>query len=148
MPTSHSWTSGSPTRRTDTCRRLQPDLRTEDGGKTWKPWFDRRKTQILQPLRDPPVNGDLYIAGEGGSILKFDLSRPFKALSIPYKGSFFGLADAGTAVLVFGLRGNVYRSDDAGKTWAKVDAGLAAAVIGEHERNGAVDWPISADARW
>ena len=40
------------------------------------------------------------------------------------------MADAGTAVLVFGLRGNVYRSDDGGKTWAKVEAGLQAAVVG------------------
>jgi photosystem II stability/assembly factor-like uncharacterized protein len=33
-------------------------------------------------------------------------------------------------VLVLGLRGNVFRSDDAGKTWTKIDAGLPAAVVG------------------
>ncbi|HET7031643.1 MAG TPA: glycosyl hydrolase, partial [Casimicrobiaceae bacterium] len=31
---------------------------------------------------------------------------------------------------VYGLRGNVYRSDDAGKTWAKAEAGLPAAIVG------------------
>ena len=30
-------------------------FRTDDGGKTWEPWFDRtRQPQILQSLRDPP----------------------------------------------------------------------------------------------
>ena len=33
-------------------------------------------------------------------------------------------------MLAFGLRGNVYRSDDAGKSWTKVEAGLPAAVVG------------------
>jgi photosystem II stability/assembly factor-like uncharacterized protein len=32
-------------------------------------------------------------------------------------------------VIAYGLRGNVYRSDDNGATWAKVDAGLAASVV-------------------
>ena len=57
-------------------------------------------------------------------MLKLDRSaQRFKALAMPYNGSFFGVADAGTSVLVFGLRGNVYRSDDGGTTWTKVDAG-------------------------
>ncbi len=34
------------------------------------------------------------------------------------------------SVVVFGLRGNVYRSDDGGATWAKVDAGLPASIVG------------------
>ena len=33
-------------------------------------------------------------------------------------------------MLAFGLRGNVFRSDDAGRSWVKVEAGLPAAVIG------------------
>jgi photosystem II stability/assembly factor-like uncharacterized protein len=49
---------------------------------------------------------------------------------MPYNGSFFGLAGAGNSVLAFGLRGNVYRSDDAGTSWIKVDVGLLSAVVG------------------
>ena len=37
---------------------------------------------------------------------------------------------ATNSVLVFGLRGNVFRSGDAGKTFVKVDAGLPATIVG------------------
>jgi len=107
-------------------------FRTTDGGNTWTPWFDRSanpKFFNLYAIR--PVNGDLYIAGEGGLMLKLDRSADqFKGLAMPYKGSFFGLAGAGNSVLAFGLRGNVYRSDDGGTSWVKVEVGLPSAVVG------------------
>lgn len=106
-------------------------FRTRDGGKAWEPWFDRSdnpKFYNLYAIR--PVGGDLYIAGEGGVLLKLDVAaQRFKALAMPYNGSYFGVADAGGAVVAFGLRGNVYRSEDGGATWTKADAGLAAAVV-------------------
>ncbi len=107
-------------------------FRTADGGASWEPWFDRTdnpKYFNLYAIR--PVGGDLYIAGEGGLVLKQDASsQRFKALDVPYKGSFFGVAAAGPAALAFGLRGNVWRSDDGGITWTKIEAGLPAAVVG------------------
>ena len=107
-------------------------FRTGDGGKTWEPWFDRvdnPKFFNLYAIR--PVGDDIYIAGESGLVLKLDTAaQRFKALAVPYNGSFFGIAAAGKAVVAFGLRGNIYRSDDAGATWAKADAGLAAAIVG------------------
>jgi photosystem II stability/assembly factor-like uncharacterized protein len=113
-------------------------FRTEDGGTTWEPWFDRTdnpKFFNLYAIR--PVAGDLYIAGEAGLVLKLDAaSQRFVALTVPYNGSFFGVAGAGSAVLVYGLRGNVYRSDDAGKTWVKADAGLPAAIVGAAPAEG------------
>jgi photosystem II stability/assembly factor-like uncharacterized protein len=106
-------------------------FRTDDGGSTWTPWFDRTdnpKLFNLYAIR--PVAGDVYIAGEGGLVLKLDPSaQRFKALEVPYEGSLFGVAAANSSVLVFGLRGNVFRSDDAGRSWTKVDAGLANAVV-------------------
>jgi photosystem II stability/assembly factor-like uncharacterized protein len=113
-------------------------VRTTDGGKTWEPWFDRTENpKFFNLYAIRPAADGLYIAGEGGIVLKLDqASQRFKALSLPYKGSFFGVADAGAAVLVFGLRGNVYRSDDGGKTWAKVEAGLPATVVGSAKLAG------------
>ena len=107
-------------------------FRTADGGKTWEPWFDRTdnpKFFNLYSIR--PAAGDVYIAGEGGLMLKLDTTaQRFKALAVPYKGSFFGVAAAGNAVLAFGLRGNVWRSDNGGIAWTKVEAGLPAAIVG------------------
>lgn len=106
-------------------------FRTNDGGKTWESWFDRTdnpKFFNLYAIR--PAAGALYIAGEGGLVLKLDpAAQRFRAITTPYNGSFFGVADAGTAVIVFGLRGNVYASSDGGAAWTKVEAGLPAAVV-------------------
>ena len=106
-------------------------FRTSDGGATWTPWFDRTdnpKFFNLYAIR--PVAGELYIVGESGLVLKLDAAAErFVALKVDYTGSFFGLAAAKTSVLAFGLRGSVYRSDDAGASWVKVDAGLPSAVV-------------------
>jgi photosystem II stability/assembly factor-like uncharacterized protein len=104
---------------------------TRDGGKNWEAWFDRTdnpKFFNLYAIR--PAAGDVYIVGESGLALKLDaLTQRFRALTISYNGSFFGVADAGAAVLIFGLRGNAFRSDDRGATWTKVDVGLPASII-------------------
>ena len=55
-----------------------------------------------------------------------------------------GVAGAGPAVLVFGLRGNAFRSEDGGRSWAKVAAGLPASIVaGASISDGAV---VLADA--
>ena len=88
-------------------------------------------------------------------MLKLDTAaQRFKALKVPYNGSFFGIAEAGKAIVAFGLRGNVYRSDDGGATWAKADAGLAATVVGAtRTADGATaacrrGWAPGVDRRW
>jgi photosystem II stability/assembly factor-like uncharacterized protein len=105
---------------------------TRDGGKTWEPWFHRTDNPNrlhLYALRQ--VDGDLYIAGEQGTVLKLDpATRRFVALTTGYKGTFFGITGGKGAVTVFGLRGNAFRSGDAGKTWQKVDTGLQDGITG------------------
>ncbi len=106
-------------------------FKTADGGKTWESWFDRTENpKFFNLYAIRPVGGALFIAGEGGLVLKLDAAaQRFRAVATPYEGSFFGVADAGAAAIVFGLRGNVYRSADGGGTWTKLDAGLPAAVV-------------------
>ena len=105
-------------------------LKTTDGGRTWQPWVDRTdnpKAFNLYAIR--PAGDALYIAGEGGLVLKLDpAAQRFRALDVPYKGSFFGIVDAKDAVVVYGLRGTAFRSADGGATWVKVDAGLKATI--------------------
>jgi photosystem II stability/assembly factor-like uncharacterized protein len=106
-------------------------FRTSDGGRNWQPWYDRTDNPKLFNLYSiRPAAGGLYIAGEGGLVLKLDVdAQRFRALEIPYKGSFFGVIGDNTAVVAFGLRGNAFRSEDAGRTWSKVDAGLPATIV-------------------
>jgi photosystem II stability/assembly factor-like uncharacterized protein len=104
---------------------------TSDGGKTWEPWFDRTDNpKFLNLYAIRPAAGGLYIAGEGGLVLRFDpAAKRFRAVPVDYKGSLFGVLDGGNAVFVFGLKGNLFRSDDGGKAWTKVDSQLPATIV-------------------
>jgi photosystem II stability/assembly factor-like uncharacterized protein len=106
-------------------------FRTVDGGRTWNPWFDRTDNPRLYNLYAiRRVAGEVYIAGEAGLVLRLDAAAGrFRAASAPYNGSFFGIADAGSAVIVYGLRGNAFRSTDAGRSWSRLDVGLAASIV-------------------
>jgi photosystem II stability/assembly factor-like uncharacterized protein len=104
---------------------------TADGGKIWVPWFDRTENPKLFNLHAVrPAGVDLWIVGEAGVVLRLDREQQrFVAAPTPYEGSYFGVADAGGAVVAYGLRGNVYRSMDRGASWTKVDARLPATVV-------------------
>ena len=99
---------------------------TDDGGATWQPWgekLDNPKGFHLYAIR--PVGSDVYIVGEQGLVLKLDRARGrFTAVPTPYKGSYFGVTGKEGAVLVFGLRGNAFRSTDGGASWHKVETGV------------------------
>lgn len=107
-------------------------LKTTDAGRTWQSWFDRQDNPRLMNLYSiRPAAGALYVAGEGGTVLKLDpVAQRFVAAPLDYTGSMFGVADAGDAVLVYGLRGNAFRSADGGATWTKVDTRLPASIVG------------------
>jgi photosystem II stability/assembly factor-like uncharacterized protein len=102
-------------------------LRTADGGKSWQPLMhvtDNPKSLHLYAVRR--VGGELYIAGEQGLLLKLDrASGRFTALTIPYPGTLFGVVGNERAVLAYGLRGNVVRSTDGGRTWQSVPTGVS-----------------------
>lgn len=106
-------------------------LETTDGGQTWESWFDRAENPRFMNLYSiRPAAGGLFVAGEAGTVLKLDpVARRFVSVSVDYGGSLFGIADAGDAVLVFGLRGNAFRSADGGATWAPVDTRLPATIV-------------------
>ena len=107
-------------------------LATTDGGATWQSWFDRADNPRFMSLYSiRPAAGALYIAGEAGMVLKLDpAAQRFVAVPVDYAGSLFGVADAGDAVLVYGLRGNAFRSTDGGATWTKVETKLPATIVG------------------
>jgi len=107
-------------------------FRTTDGGLSWRPWFDRTDNPKLFNLYAVrPAAGGIYIAAEGGLVLRLDPgSDRFVAQAVPYQGSFFGVVGDQDYVLVYGLRGNAYRSDDRGRSWTKAEPGLFASIVG------------------
>ncbi|MCC6194026.1 MAG: glycosyl hydrolase [Burkholderiales bacterium] len=106
-------------------------FRTGDGGKSWTPWFDRTDNpKFLNLYAIRPAAGGLFIVGEAGLVLKLDeQAQRFRALTLPYQGTLFGVTGDARTLLVFGLRGNAFRSEDAGSTFAKVDTGLPASIV-------------------
>lgn len=105
-------------------------LRTEDGGEHWTPWLDRTDNpSALNLYAVRPIGDQLFIVGEQGLVLKLDPeTRRFNATPIPYNGSFFGITGKPGVALVYGLRGNVYRSVDEGVSWSKVELGLPVSI--------------------
>lgn len=94
-------------------------LHTNDAGKTWEPWFEHadnpRDYHIYSVSGD--ANG-VYLSGELGLLLRLNRSSGiFEAISSPYQGSYFGVLVKGDELLAFGLRGNAFRSMDAGQHW-------------------------------
>ena len=99
---------------------------TQDGGKTWLPW----RSHIEHPNDKHLycINGigpTLYIAGEEGTLYRsVDAGQSFTEIRTPYDGSYFGvLALSKDKVVVYGLRGNAYWSDDAGAHWRRSETG-------------------------
>lgn len=107
-------------------------LRTEDGGKSWEPWFDRTDNPNgLHFYCIRPVGGELYLSGEQGMVWKLDRkAKRFVGLQTPYNGTIFSVMGKGAAVLALGQRGSLYRSKDAGASWQRVDLSVKATLLG------------------
>lgn len=126
-------------------------LHTADGGRTWDSWFDATDNpKLLNLYAIRPVEGALFVVGEGGLLLVRDKgAQRFRALGSDYKGSFFGLLAlvpaAGASsplhdgVLAFGMRGHALLSHDQGAHWRALDTGLTASITaGEATADGRV----------
>jgi photosystem II stability/assembly factor-like uncharacterized protein len=115
-------------------------LRTDDGGATWAPWFDRTdNAKLLNLYAIRPAAGSLFIAGESGLVLKLDpAAQRFRAVDVAYPGTLFGVTGDAANVIVYGLRGNAFRSDDGGKTWKKVDTSLPASIVASMSSNNTI----------
>jgi photosystem II stability/assembly factor-like uncharacterized protein len=101
-------------------------LHTADGGQTWtslQAASDNPKNMHLYAVRG--VADEVYVAGEQGLLLKLERGGArFNALTLPYKGTLFGVTGTARVVIVHGLRGNVLRSTDGGVAWEPVPTGL------------------------
>ena len=107
---------------------------TSDGGATW--------TELsAPPIREEELhlnaiaqlgNKQFFVVGETGMMGVSADGSNWERLTAPYEGSLYGAIPRGEkGALIFGLRGNVYTSDDvrAGK-WTKVDVKTVASFFG------------------
>lgn len=97
-------------------------LETQDGGATWTPLLERLPNPGGMHLYGmQSIGGRLWVVGEQGAIFVSDnRGRDFRRIDSPYAGSYFGVVGgAAGEIIVFGMRGNVYRSVDGGGTWEK-----------------------------
>ena len=96
-------------------------LSTSDGGERWvetKQDDDPHLSHII-----PAPDGGLWLTGEFGTVRRSgDRAKRWEPLATPYEGTFFGtLPLAKGGAVVFGLRGNIFRSED-GKAWKQVES--------------------------
>jgi photosystem II stability/assembly factor-like uncharacterized protein len=101
---------------------------TRDAGQHWV--SEAQKLGNPEGFHLNTVTGDgkgrVFIAGEGGVMFRsLDSGQNWESLEPFYDGSWFGAVyDAQhDALLLFGLRGNLYRSTDFGTTWDEVPTG-------------------------
>lgn len=106
--------------------------RTDNGGKSWVPWYDRidnPKHFHLNAIRK--VGSDLFIVSEQGTVFKLDQAKGrFAAIKTPYSGTLFGITGKQGALVAFGMRGNAFLSRDGGTNWQKIDTGVQGGVTG------------------
>lgn len=107
-------------------------LRTEDGGKTWVPQMHKvDNPRELNFFSIGAGASGLFLVGETGSVWKYDPgSDRFVAGNVGYHGTLFGIAVGGKVLVAHGMRGSVFRSADAGKTWQRIDLGSSAGMTG------------------
>jgi photosystem II stability/assembly factor-like uncharacterized protein len=109
-------------------------LQTTDGGATWAevdaPPVRADELHLSSMIR--LNSGELFIAGEQGTLAVRGLSGPWSKLQSPYEGSYYGALPWGPkGVLVYGQRGNIYLSDDVhAGNWKQVDTGSKQGLFG------------------
>jgi photosystem II stability/assembly factor-like uncharacterized protein len=112
-------------------------FKTSDGGKSWEPWMHRIDNPGEMHLYSIKGNeSGVYIAGEQALLVRMKSGEStFKSMPKPtYKGSYFGLLINPKSVVIHGMRGNAFLSNDQGNSWKKLNisttAGLTTGLIG------------------
>jgi photosystem II stability/assembly factor-like uncharacterized protein len=76
-------------------------------------------------------NGSVFIAAEFGVVYRsLDGGVTFEELQTDYEGSFWGGLGVGDSAIIFGMRGNLWRTDDLGDSWYELDSGTIQSLGG------------------
>lgn len=105
---------------------------TDDGGLTWTPWMARvDNPSELHFYAIRSTGRRFYLVGEQGKVWYLDpKEQKYVMVATPYAGTLFGSVVDASNVLVFGMRGSVFRSTDDGKNWERIAVGSRAGISG------------------
>jgi photosystem II stability/assembly factor-like uncharacterized protein len=114
-------------------------MATLDGGENWVHRLETIENDSFNHIFDfAPLPGTrrFFLAGEAGTFLVADVSGPYeerharKVHSVPWEGSFFTSVDtADGAIVVGGLRGQMFRTSDAGDTWTVAEKPPTSSIV-------------------
>jgi photosystem II stability/assembly factor-like uncharacterized protein len=97
---------------------------TFDGGEQWELAVSGIENHERYHYYKITANEDdqLFLVGEAGIIYRSDNEgENWQRLPLDYDGSLFGVLTLGSdTVVCFGLRGNIFRSNDNGMTWSTI----------------------------
>ena len=109
-------------------------LATAPSADRWRALGAIPREATPRPLPHRP--GNIFLAGEAGLFLVADISGPYEerharlVTSVPWEGSFFTSLDtADGAIVVGGLRGQMFRTTDAGDTWTVVEKPPTSSIV-------------------
>ena len=110
-------------------------LRTTDGGKNWVHVLHNMENDSFYHVFDfapLPEEGRFFLSGEAGLFMVGDINEKTgrRVHSVPWEGSFFASTDtADGAIVMGGLRGRMFRTENAGDSWTVVQKTPSSAIV-------------------
>ncbi|MCB1675818.1 MAG: hypothetical protein KDI01_05980 [Halioglobus sp.] len=110
-------------------------LVTYDGGKHWTPNLETYENEGFYHIFDYaplPQPNHFFVIGEAALFMVGDIKEEHAARvhSVPWEGSFFtSTAASDGAIVLGGLRGRMFRTEDAGQTWTVVEKPPTSALV-------------------
>lgn len=108
-------------------------LKTSDGGASWQIISNRLDNERGYHYNAFSYDGTYtYVAAESGTFYRSpDRGESWEQMEFPYNGSLFGThVDNNNTLWVYGLRGNVFSSQDQGETFTQSTAGTRVNLSG------------------
>ena len=110
-------------------------LRTDDGGDNWRPVLHNTDNDAFYHVFDfAPLPGGsrFFMSGEAGLFMIGDIEAATAQLvdNVPWEGSFFTSASTPEgAVILGGLRGRMFRTEDEGASWEEVTKPPTSSIV-------------------
>ncbi|KAA1193301.1 hypothetical protein F0M18_05525 [Pseudohalioglobus sediminis] len=110
-------------------------LKTEDGGKNWVHVLETTENDSFYHVFDVANlagKNRFFMSGEAGLFMIGDAEAETATLveTVPWEGSFFtASATPDGAVVLGGLRGRMFRSDDEGQSWEEVKKRPTSSIV-------------------